>query len=169
MTQPQKNKMTIEDWLADFTDRILAEENVKQDEATFAPDPDLRALEQTSLRLKDAFDDGSPNEEVIQRMHRNIIEQWHQQQEQTKQPIWQKLIGSFKAPEQKWRSQRSRQRFSMALSLATLAVLLLVAIPFLNDPGTIQPGTSGQNPNVFVLVAFGGLILLALWLFRRKP
>jgi hypothetical protein len=169
MTQPQKNKKTIEDQLADFTDRILAEEKVKQDEATFAPDPDLRALEQTSLRLKDAFDNGSPDEEVIQRMHRNITKQWRQQQEEMKQPIWQKLIGSFKAPEQKWRSQHSRQRFSMALSLATLVVLLLVAVPFLNDLGPNQPGASGQNLNIFVLVAIGGLILLALWLFRRKP
>ena len=168
MTKPQNNKSTIEDQLADFTDRILAEEKVEQDEATFAPNPDLRALQQTSLRLKDAFGDDALDEEVIQRMQRNIIKQWRQQEVEKRVSVWQKLTGFFKGNDQKWQSQRSRQRLSMALSLATLAVLLLVAIPFLNNPGSGQPGASGQNPSVFVLVAFGGLVLLTLWLLRRK-
>ena len=166
MTKPQNNKRTIEDQLADFTDRILAEERVEQDEATFAPDPELRALQQTSLQLKDAFGDDTLDELVIQRMQRNIIKQWRQ--EETRVTVWQKLTGFFKGNDQKWQSQRSRQRLNMALSLATLVVLLLVAIPFMNNPGSGQPGASGQNPSVFVLVAFGGLILLALWLIRRK-
>ena len=166
MTKPQNNKRTIEDQLADFTDRILAEERVEQDEATFAPDPELRALQQTSLQLKDAFGDDTLDELVIQRMQRNIIKQWRQ--EETRVTVWQKLTGFFKGNDQKWQSQRSRQRLNMALSLATLVVLLLVAIPFMNNHGFGQPGASGQNPSVFVLVAFGGLILLALWLIRRK-
>lgn len=168
MTKPQNNKRTIEDQLADFTDRSLVEEKVEQDEATFAPDPDLRALQQTSQRLKDAFGDDALDEEVIQRMQRNIIKQWHQQEDKTRLSAWQQLTGLFKGYDQKWQSQRSRQRLSMALSLATLTVLLLVAIPFLNNPGSGQPGASGQNPSIFVLVAFGGLILLALWFLRRR-
>ena len=168
MTKPQDNKRTIEDQLADFTDHILAEEKVEQDEATFAPDPDLRALQQTSLQLKEAFGDDTLDEVVIQRMQRNIIKQWRQQEEETRATVWQKLTDLFKGNDQKWQSQRSRQRLNMALSLAALVVLLLVAIPFMNNPGSGQPGASGQNPSVFVLVAFGGLILLALWLIRRK-
>lgn len=168
MTKPQDNKNTIEDQLADFTDRILAEEKVEQDEATFAPDLDLRALQQTSLQLKDAFGDETLDEVVIQRMQRNIIKQWRQQEEETRVTAWQKLTDFFKGNNQKWQSQRSRQRLTMALSLATLAVLLLVTLPFMNNPGSGQPGASGQNPSVFILVAFGGLILLALWLLRRK-
>jgi len=168
MTKPQNNKSTIEDQLADFTDRILAGEKVEQDEATFAPDPDLRALQQTSLRLKDAFGDDALDEVVIQRMQRNIVKQWRQQEDEVRVSVWQKLTDFFKGNDQKWQSQRSRQRLNMALSLATLAVLLLVTIPFLNNPGSGQPGASGQNPNSFVLLAFGGLILLVLWLLRRK-
>jgi len=168
MTKPQNNKRTIEDQLADFTDRILAEERIERDEATFAPDPDLRALEMTSLQLKDAFGDDTLDNEVIQRMQRNIIKQWHQQEGEARVSIWQKLTGFFKGNGQQWQSQRSRQRLSMALSLATVVVLLLVAIPFLDESGFSQPATSGQNTGVFVLVAFGGLILLALWLLRRK-
>jgi len=167
MTKPQYNKRSIEDQLADFTDRILAEEKVEQDEATFVPDPDLRALQQTSLRLKEAFGDDALDEKVIQQMRRNIIKQWQLQEQETRQSVWQRLTGFFKGSDQKWQSQRSRQRLSMAISLATLAVLLLVAIPFLNIDSN-QPGTSGQNPSVIVLIAFGGLILLALWLLRRK-
>lgn len=168
MTQPQNHKKTIEDQLADFTDRILADKHVEQDEATFAPDPDLRALEQTSLRLKIAFGNELPEEAVIQRMQRNIIKQWNQEQEEASQSIWQKWFKYFKAPEQKWQSQRSRQRFNMAVSFAVIAVLLLVAIPLLNDPTPNQPGASGQNLNSIVLIVVGGLILLVMWLFRRK-
>ena len=168
MTKPQNNKRMIEDQLADFTDYILAEERIERDEATFALDPDLRALEETSLQLKDAFGDDTLDDEVIQRMQGNIIKQWHQQEGDTRVSVFQKLTGFFQGNGQQWRSQRSRQRLSMALSLATVALLLLVAIPFLNDSDSSQPAASGQNIGVFVLVAFGVLILLALWLLRRK-
>ena len=169
MTQPQNHNKTIEDQLADFTDRILADKQVEQDEATLAPDPELRALEQTSLRLKHAFGNEPPEEAAIQRMQRNIIKQWKQEQAEASQSIWQKWFKYFKAPEQKWQSQSSRQRFSMAVSFAVIAVLLLVAIPLLNGPTSNQPGASGQNCNSIALIVVGGLILLAVWLFRRKP
>ena len=168
MTQPQ-NKKTVEDLLADYTDRILAGGQIMQDEATFAPDPELRALQQASLRLRDAFGTNDPDEEVIQRMQRNAMAQWRQHEGKTSQTAWQRFTSSFKAPEKKWQSQRSRQRFSMALSFAVLTVLLLATLPFLNDLNTNQPGASGQNPSAFVLVVIGILILLAMWLFRRKP
>ena len=169
MTQPRKNNPDVEDQLVEFTDRILAKEAIKQDEATFAPDPDLRALEQTALRLKNAFGDEDPSEVAIQHMRDNIVRQWQQGENKTKELFWKKWVQALRPSEQKWQSQRSRQRFSMALSLATLVVLMLVGIPFLNSTGSNQPGASGQTLNAIVLIAFGGLILLALWFFRRKP
>ena len=168
MTEPQ-NKKTVEDQLADYTDRILTDKSVKQDEATFAPDPELRALEQTALHLQETFGSNDLEEEVIQRIQRNVVKQWQQQREKAQQSIWQKWINVFKVPEQKWQSQRSRQRFSMALSFAILAVLLLVTVPLLSDPTPSQPGASGQNPSALILVVFGALFLLAVWIFRRKP
>ena len=169
MTKPRNSKLTIEDQLADYTDRILAREVIKQDEATFAPDPDLRALEQTALYLKHSLSNDDPDEATIQRMHNNIIGQWQQEKSTGSEPFWQKWIAAFKPSEQKWRSQQSRQRLNLAISLVALIVLMLVGIPFMNITGSNQPGASGQSFNSIVLIVFGGLILLAVWLFRRKP
>ncbi len=169
MTKPRNSKPNLEDQLADYTDRILSRKAVKQDEATFAPDPDLRALEQTALRLKTAFGNDGPDEAAIQRMRSNVIEGWQRGESKVSDPFWQKWIKAFKPSDQKWQSQRSRQRFSMALSIATLIVLMLISIPFLSTTGSSQPGASGQTLNAVVLIALCGLILLAVWLFHRKP
>jgi hypothetical protein len=169
MTNTQKNEPSLADQLADFTDRILSDETLGQEEATFAPEPGLRALEQTAQRLKAAFAENEPDPTVIQKMRNNIIEQWRQQENHASESIWHTLTSRFVTPRQKWTSLQSRKRFNIAVSLATLVVLLLVAIPFMKISGTGLPGASGQNPSAFVLIALVGLILLALWLFRRKP
>jgi len=168
MNKPQNDNLTIDDQLADFTDQIL-EENVEQDKSPFTPDPELRALEQTALHLKNAFYEDGPSEAVIQRMRQNILLQWKQQESKASEPSWKKFLSALKPPRQKWQSQRSRQRQSLAIYLATVAVLMLVSIPLLNKISSDQPAASGQNLNVSVVAAFGGLILLALWFFRRKP
>lgn len=169
MTNPQKKGFSIEDQLADFTDRILSDDPRKQDEATFAPDPELRALEQTARRLKAAFTAGEPDRVVIQRMHNGIIEKWHHQGNFNAKMLWYRLTHRPGRSGQKWTSGQSRRRISIAISLATLLVILLLAIPFLNSSGTGQPGASGQNPSSFILIALGGLILLVMWLYRRRP
>ena len=168
MTKPQKSKTTIEDQLVEFTDNILDDTDIDQDEATFAPDPDLRALEETVLHLKRTFDDTDPDEVAIQRMRNNIVREWRQEEIELSQPFWHKWIQALKPSEQKWQSRQSRQRLSMAISLAALLVLMLISIPFMDATGSNQPGASGQNPGAVVIIVFGGLILLVLWLFRRK-
>jgi len=169
MTKPRNSKTTIEDQLAEFTDRILDDRKVKQDEATFAPDPDLRSLEQTAQHLKNTFGNDGPDEIAIQRMRNNIIEGWKKEGNAVSESFWQKLLKVIIPSEQKWQSQQSRQRLSIAVSLAVLVVLMLISIPFLDTTGSVQPAASGQNLNALVIIAFGGLILLALWFFRRKP
>lgn len=158
----------IDDQLADFTDRIL-EESTEEDKNPFTSDPELRALEQTALHLKNAFREDGPSEAVIQRMRQNIVLQWKGQESKASAPSWKKFLSALKLPGQKWQSQRSRQRWSLAISLATIAVLMLVSIPLLNKVSSDQPAASGQTLNASVVVAFVGLILLAAWFFRRKP
>jgi len=159
-----KNKKTIDDQLADYTDNILNEKTTEVDENPNTSDPELHALRQTALRMKNAFRDDGPNEEVIQRMHKNIIMQWQQQENRQRKPFWKKWVPAG----QKWQSQRSRQRFFLATSLITLFVLLLVCIPFFGDIDSNQPATSGQHLNNVILIASAGLVFLAIWLFRRK-
>jgi len=164
MKKTQNNNNRIEEQLSDFTDNILDEKTAEVDENPFASDPKLRALEQTALRLKNAFREDGPSEEVIRRMRKNIRVQWQQQEAKKSEPFWKKWIPA----RQQWQSQRSRQRVSMAVSLAILVVLMVLTIPLLNGTNLEQPAASGQNLSTGILAALAGFILLAVWLYRNK-
>lgn len=162
MNEPKNNKQEIDDQLADFTDHILSEETTQKDENPFDPDLELRALEQTALRLKNAFKDDGPSETVIQRMHQKIAMQ--QQEMKKSEPFWSNWIPS----RQKWQPQYRRQRVGMVLYAATVLGLFLISIFLFNGGHSDQPAASGQNLSAGFMVAVGGLILFAIWFFRRK-
>lgn len=162
MNEPQNNKLNMDDQLADFTDYILNKKTAEQDEHPFDQDPELRALKQTALRLKNAFHNDDLSKTVIQRMHQNITMQLQQESKET-DPFWKRWI-----PRQKWQPQQSRQRMSVAISLAILFVLMVISAPYLNGISLDQPATSGQNLSSSILVVSGALIFLAIWLIRRK-
>jgi hypothetical protein len=164
MTKPQNNKLTIDEQLADFADSILNDKKRVGNETPFAPDPELRALEQIALRLRNTFPQDDPNEVVFRRMHRNIVTQWQQQESKKSEPFWKKWM----RPRPKWQSQYSRQRLSATIFVTALVVFLLVSIFFLNGPSLNQPAATGHNLGAGLLVIFGGLILLAVWYLRRK-
>lgn len=168
MKEPQNNKQTIEDQLANFTDHILCEETIKEDGSSLSPDLELRALEQTAQRLKNAFSEEGPSEAVVQRMRQNIAMQWRQQEIKESTPFWKKWMSMFQPSKQKWQSQRSQLRLSMAFTLAILIALMLVSAPLLKGVNPDQTAATGQNLRFGLLVASGGLILLMIWFFRRK-
>ena len=168
MNEHQDNKLEIENQLANFTDRILNEKTDKKGENPLAPDPELRVLEETVLRLKNTFSEDGPNEAVIRRMQKNINKQWQQQKVAASKPFLGKWFAIFQPSRQKWQSQRGRRRLSMVASLAILAALMLISIPILNGINFDQPAVTGQNLGAGLLVAFGGLVLSAIWFFRRK-
>ena len=163
MNKHKNNEHDIDDQLADFTDQILNVESAKRDDDPFSPDPELRALEQTAQRLKNAFRDDGPSEKVIQRMHKKIAIQL---QERVKtEPFWKRWMPS----RQGWHSQRSRQQLKLALSMTAVLMLFLISIPLFIGASPDQPAASGQNINLGFLIASGGLlVLLAFLLLRRK-
>jgi len=163
MNESPDNKRDIDNQLANFTDHILNDKTARDDENPFTPDPELRALEQTVLRLKNTFEDG-PSESVISRMYQNINKQRQQIKSEEREPFWKKWMPSGR----KWRPQQSRQRLSMALYLTALIALMVISAPYMKGISLDQPATSGQNLSPGVLVISGGLILLAIWLIRRK-
>jgi len=164
MNKPQKNNKNIDDQLANYTDTILNKETAKEDENPLSSSSDLCALEKTALRLKQAYHDDGPSDEVIQRMRKNIAQQWQQQENRQAESFWSKWL----PVRQKWQSKRSRQRLYLAISLTALSVVLLVCIPFFNEIDSNQPATSGQYLNNVVLAVSVGLIFIAIWLVRRK-
>jgi hypothetical protein len=168
MNEYQNNKHDIEDRLANFTDLILNEKSVKKEESPFAPDPELRALEETALRLKNTFRENGPSEAVIRRMQKNINREWQQQKTKESQSLLQEWISTFWPIKDKWQSQRSRQRVSMLLYTVTVLGLFLTSIFLYNGVYSDQPAASGQNLGAGLLVTFGGLVLFTIWFFRRK-
>jgi hypothetical protein len=167
MNKPQNNNRTVEDQLADFTDQILAG-TAEEGTDPLAPDPELRALQQTALRLKNAVPKDGPSEAVIYRMRQNIVMQREQQETKASEPFWQSFLSARKPSGRKWQSQHSRRRQNLRISLAAVVLLLIVSIPLMYKDTPVQPAASGQSLNASLLIAFGGLILLALLFFRRK-
>lgn len=168
MNEHQNNKLDIEDQLANFTDLILKEKPDKTDESSIAPDPELRALEETVLHLKNTFNEDRPSEAVIRRMQRNINTQWQQQKVVVSKPFWEKWFSALWPTRQKWHPQRSRQRLSMIAYAVVVVGLFLISIFLFNGIYSDQPAASGQNMGAGLLVAFGGLVLFAIWFFRHK-
>ena len=167
MNKPQNNNRTVEDQLADFTDQILAG-TAEEGTDPFTPDPELRALQQTALRLKNAVPKDGPSEAVIFRMRQNIVMQREQQETKASESFWQRFLSARKPSGRKWQSQHSRRRQNLRISLAAVVLLLFVSIPLLYKDTPVQPAASGQSLNASLLIAFGGLILLGFLFFRRK-
>lgn len=167
MNKSKKDNLALEDQLANFTDQIL-EKTTEENTPTFDQDPELRALQQTAQRLKNALHDDGPGEAAIQRMHQNILLEWKQRESQANKSIWRRLSALLKPREQSWQSQRNRQRWNTIMSLAGVAGVMLMSIFLLNKGDFEQPAASGQNLNSGVLAVTSVLILLVLWIFRRK-
>ena len=163
MNEKQNNKLDIEDQLANFTDLIL-EKTAKKDENPFAPDPELRALEETVLRLKKTFQEDRPNEAILTRMHKNIVTQWQQEKNRKSEHSWEKWIPS----RQKWIPQRSRQQLSMLSFAAMVLVVFFISIFFFNGVYTDQPAATGQNLTAGFLVTIIAVIVFAISFFRRN-
>ena len=168
MNKSQKKKKTLEDQLADFTDNILSENTAEVNENSFTSDPELRDLQQTALHLKNTFHEDGPSEIVIQRMHKNIIRQWRQQENKASKPLWNKFLSFFQPPNQGWKSQRSRQQLSMMSFAVMVLMVFFISIFFFNGVYSDQPAAGGHNLGVDFLVAVFGAILFTIWLFRRK-
>ena len=167
MNKSKKNKTTPEDQLVNFTDNILSENTVELDATPFAPDPKLRDLQHTALRLKNAFREDGPSEEVIQRMRKNIVTQWQQESKKSK-PFWEKWLNLLQPSNQGWQSQRRRQRISMFSYAAVVLGVFLISIFLLNGAYSDQPAATGHNLGAGFLVAFIGAIVLAILFFRSK-
>ena len=168
MNESQNNKSTIDDQLANFTDLLLSEKTTKKGENLFASDPDLRALEETVLHLKNTFGENGPSEAVIRRMQKNINREWQQQKVMASKPFWEKWFAIFQPSGQKWHPQRSRQRVSMISYAAVVVGLFLISIFLFNGVYSGQPATSGHNLNIALLFASGGLVLLVFLLYHHK-
>jgi hypothetical protein len=167
MDNSLENNRTLDEQLADFTDDLL-NGTIGEEESLSPTDPELRVLQQTALRLKNAFPEDGPSEAAIQRMRQNVVRQWKEQEMKTSKPSWVNFLSTRKPRGQKWQSQRARQRLSQVWYLATIAVLVVISLPLMKKVGSAQPAASGQNLGFSLFVVLGSFLIFAVWFYNRK-
>lgn len=150
MSQPNQPNPTPDDLLADFTDRVL---NGKTSAPASPADAELRALEETVLRLKGTLPQEAPDPQTLKRMQADF-------------KVRARKAGA--STSSVWQSLRYPQRFALAFAGAMLATLLIV-FPFLPSTGDPVQGTAGLQPQDAILLAsVGCVIVLLFWMRRRK-
>ncbi|HEX2696441.1 MAG TPA: hypothetical protein VHM28_01960 [Anaerolineales bacterium] len=153
MTKPTNPTPTPDDLLADFTDRVMEGKT-----AVFASttDDELRRLEETVMRLNQAFPQKALDEKTLGRLQTDFKSR-ARKASTSSQPAWQ--------------SQQSRQRFILAFTAIAILVAIFIALPLGMFGNGSLTGTAGFQPSsTFLLAAFGlgCVIAVLIWLRLRK-
>lgn len=151
---------TQDAWLADFTDRILNDEidSLPAD----GPDPEMRALAGTLLRLNRAFPKQELDPVSVKRMQTQVMERWRE--EQQKSSRWTE---TFRLD---WLTPSRRQQFGMAFAMIVIAGILIMTAPFLfSNYGSTTASAGSELSGTFTWIVLGVLALSIAWLLQRKP
>lgn len=161
MTQPINNTHSNQDdRLADFTDQVL-EGGIKQPASN--ADSDLLGLEETVLRLNKAFPPTPLNDASIKQMHVRLNARMRRESKNVEQPFWKKWFN------QDWRYGQLRPQVVMAFAVLALIVVFVIISPSLASAGSSATATAlTPSQDLVVGVALAGLILIILWITRRK-
>lgn len=151
MTQSNKPTQTPDDLLADFTDRVL---DGKTAVLASSADDELRGLEETVMRLNRALPHESPDEATLKRLQADFRSR-ARSANRSSRPAWQ--------------SQQSRRRLILAFTAIVILAAIFIGIPFLlSGSGSVQGAAGLQSQSILTLVAVGCVIVLFIWLGRRK-
>ncbi len=153
MTQPAKPTPNQDDLLADFTDRVLAEKTAA---LASSSDAELRGLEQTTLRLTQVFPKATVDDKTVRRMQADFKSRMRKANSSSRSVAWQ--------------SQRTRQRFGLALIAVAIIVAVFLITPFvISGNGSLTASAGLQNESlVGLLIVLAGVLLFIFWLGRRK-
>jgi hypothetical protein len=151
MSQPNKIKPNLDDLLADFTDRVL---DGKTSILASPADNELRGLEETILRLHQTLPQEAVTEKTLRHLQANFKVRVREASTSSR-PVWQ--------------SRQTRQRLFLAFTAIVILAAIFVAFPFLESSNSLVQGTAGLQPEwAILLVAVGCVIVLLIWLGRRK-
>jgi hypothetical protein len=149
--KPAKNQVEA---LADFTDHVL---NGKASTLHASDsDEELLGLEETALRLNLAFPQQAMDEKTIKRMQADF-KMRRQKINASSHPVF-------------WWSQQNRQRLVLAVAIVAIILAVFLILPFFASGSGNTQASAGLHPQNIGLLAFliGGVVLLAIWLGRRK-
>jgi hypothetical protein len=148
----------LDEWLATFTDQAL--DGRAHDMSAVGLDPELCALAETVLRLKNAFPKEEMSPVVVKRQYDRILVRWRN--ERQKRTPWEDFFRL------EWLSLPQR-RLATAAAWAVAAVILVVALPILFPNGPL-PAFAGDDPlmapQFWILLGF--LVVLFFLSLPRK-
>ena len=151
MSQPNSTKPNPDDLLADFADRVL---DGKTSVLASPADGELRGLEETILRLNQAFPQQALEEKTLNRLQANF-------------KVRARRAGSSSKPV--WQSQQSRQRLILVFAAIAILAVIFIALPFLTIGNGSAQATAGLQPGgAALLIAAGCIIAFLVWQGRRK-
>ncbi len=151
---PSQNR---DEWLASFADQILNGEGASP--TLDGSDPEMRALADTLLRLKNAMPNTELDPASVKRMRSQVLARWRAEKQAG--PWWSNLFRLG------WQSQARRQQTILAFAAVAIIAILIIASPFLTSGSGGTSATAG-NATLFEWIALGVAILVAVWLLRRK-
>ena len=140
--------------LTDFTDQVM-EGRIKQAESD--ADEDLLGLEKTILRLNQAFPPTSLDEASVKQMQVRLNARMRREEQETRQPFWKK-----------WFQPKFRLQFGMAFMVMALVIIFLIYTPSLITAGSFTNATALTPMQGSIVAVLAGIILVFLWIKRRK-
>lgn len=141
--------------LADFTDRLLGGNTTP---TASTSDEELLHLEQTVLRLTHAFPPDSERDARAKQMLVRFKSRVSREETQALKPsIWKRFF-DFQANPQT----------GLLLAVAAVLILAVVALPFLQPPGSSITGSAITNDSFYIAAGLVLVLLAAYWISRNK-
>lgn len=151
----QSPNVMQDDQLADFTDQLLAG-RVAQAES--AADEELLALEETVLRLQNAFPPVSLDQSTIKQMNVRFNARVRRETREAAQPFWKK-----------WFEPQARLQFGTAFAATALLIVLALLAPPSAVSGSATSATALTPVKGSVIAVTLTIVLVFfLWTKRRK-
>ena len=144
----QIDELNKDNHIADFADGK---------KSASSTDPELLALEETILRLKQNMATNGPDSATAKQMLVRLKARIKREEEMPKVPFWKKLF-DFQANPQ----------IGMILAVATVLILAVVTIPSIQSGDGTITGTAANTNSILVVGGLVIVILLAYWFTRRK-
>jgi len=170
-TEPELDNRSLDDELAEFTDRVLLKDSEEAPEIS-TQHSQLRSLEEIVIALKRLLPSNEPDPETARRIHTHLKEEWQRSKAQAQRTHpWRQKAARYPLHWLKRLPHLSRER-KFALSFVLLAVIL-VAVVWLLAPGldaNLTATAGGQTnllPLILILVILGIAALFALFRSRR--
>jgi len=119
-------------------------------------DRELRSLEETILRLNQAF----PPQSMDNNTRKRMLFDFKIRQQKIEAPSRPVI----------WRSQQMFQRIGLAVAVSAILIAILLMIPsFITGSGSMQASAGLHSQSIGLLVILvGAVLLLGFWLARRK-